>query len=827
MATPQEEAAKRALALLKEQAELQQQINGSFDAYMEGLERYRKMQKTINANVKIQAKLQSDLDDMVNGIVSASQDDIDLQREKIKILQKQTKELNEQAKIHRDILADANKSKMALAKIGSAAIKGLAGSVDTIRNSFNKLTSLGLFEFDKAIKQSALSMGVLNEKTGGFRNTIKSASWQTSRIGIGLEDVAKIQGEYSSELGRAVELNEKSLVTISQIAKATTLGVEGASAMAVEMDKQAVSAEMTGKFINQTLDDTHKIGVNASKVIKNISSNIKMLNKYRFKDGVKGLAKMAATVTKLGVDMEFAASMSDKLWDVEGAVDMSAQLQVMGGAWANLADPFKLMYMARNDMDALTKSIADAAKQSMSLAKDGSIEMSAMEMQRLKIIAQQTGLEYDKLVESGKAAFKLAKIKTQVTGLSPELQEFIANTAEFKDGKAVIMFKGTPKLVSALSATDKDYLKRKMVEKKDMEERAKEAMSFDDAIKATLNGIKTYLMPMVEVINEKLLPRLDEFRKKFDAEKFGQRIEKIATVAGEFISGVGGVIFKVAEILGPEGALAAWAGLKLATWFANGVALAQGFNTSVNLGGGGGAGATGTGGMFGMSKGAGFKNNLSAGLGSKLLKLGGVATGLLTAYGDYQQNKEQGMSTKENLTRAGLKGAGAGLGAWGGAAAGAAIGSVVPVIGTLIGGLIGGALGAWGGGAIGEGAGNLTMGRPQNDAVFGGKPLSSDFSKGRAILQGGKISPIDNKDDILAMKPGGAVDKLMNSQRSEMVDSMKIEFGEIKINGNIKVDIPGTPGIALDIAKNNEFKREITRIVQSQLEINRNQKNSG
>jgi hypothetical protein len=27
--------------------------------------------------------------------------------------------------------------------------------------------------------------------------------------------------------------------------------------------------------------------------------------------------------------------MSDKLWDIEGAVDMSAQLQVMGGAWLN------------------------------------------------------------------------------------------------------------------------------------------------------------------------------------------------------------------------------------------------------------------------------------------------------------------------------------------------------------------------------------------------------------------------------------------------------------------------------------------------------------
>jgi hypothetical protein len=54
--------------------------------------------------------------------------------------------------------------------------------------------------------------------------------------------------------------------------------------------------------------------------------------------------------------MDFAAGMSDKLWDIEG--DMSAQLQVMGGAWAKLADPFHLMYMARNDMKGLTEEIA-------------------------------------------------------------------------------------------------------------------------------------------------------------------------------------------------------------------------------------------------------------------------------------------------------------------------------------------------------------------------------------------------------------------------------------------------------------------------------------
>ena len=40
------------------------------------------------------------------------------------------------------------------------------------------------------------------------------------------------------------------------------------------------------------MNDASSMGLNASKVIKNIQNNIKLLNRYNFKGGVKGLAKM-------------------------------------------------------------------------------------------------------------------------------------------------------------------------------------------------------------------------------------------------------------------------------------------------------------------------------------------------------------------------------------------------------------------------------------------------------------------------------------------------------------------------------------------------------
>jgi hypothetical protein len=72
----------------------------------------------------------------------------------------------------------------------------------------------------------------------------------------------------------------------------------------------------------------------------------------------------------------------------------------------------------------------------------------------------------------------------------------------FKDGKATVMVKGQPKLISALSTTDKQILATQMKTKEDMKERAEQALTFDEAFTNVINGMKIYLMPIITAINE-------------------------------------------------------------------------------------------------------------------------------------------------------------------------------------------------------------------------------------------------------------------------------------------------------------------------------------
>ncbi len=109
----------------------------------------------------------------------------------------------------------------------------------------------------------------------------------------------------------------------------------------------------------------------------------------------------------------------------------------MGGAFASMADPFQLMYKARNDVKGLTEDLAKAAMEGATFNKEtGEFELATAQMHKLRIIAEQTGLEYEDLATMGKNAAKFAKIKSQMTfdfgtGKDAEaLKEFVSSTSK-------------------------------------------------------------------------------------------------------------------------------------------------------------------------------------------------------------------------------------------------------------------------------------------------------------------------------------------------------------------------------------------------------------
>ena len=54
--------------------------------------------------------------------------------------------------------------------------------------------------------------------------------------------------------------------------------------------------------------------------------------------------------------------LADKAFSPEGAMELTAQLSAVGGAFGAMNDPLKLMYMTTNDMNGLQDALAGTVK---------------------------------------------------------------------------------------------------------------------------------------------------------------------------------------------------------------------------------------------------------------------------------------------------------------------------------------------------------------------------------------------------------------------------------------------------------------------------------
>jgi len=626
-----------------------------------------------------------------------------------------------------------------------------------------------LLEQQKAVKGTELSMGILSNQAKGFRNNIYKSSLTTTQMGVDTKDLAKLHGTYSDKIGRSVQLSEEQMESMAELAKGTVLGIEGAAEFAAEMEHFNVSVKGSTALVEGMLKQSHKMGVNSGKVIKNVQKNIKMLHKYNFKDGVKGLTKMAALATKFKFEMESIAGFADNLMTPEGAVEAASKLQVLGGAWAKMGDPFELMYRSRNDLTGLTEDILDATTATARFDKDsGEITIDPMELHRLREVAKVTGISAEELSKMAKAKARFNAITSNVSSaFSEEDKQYIEGLATWDDKKKEFVIttqvgdESVTESVNALRQITPQIIKSQVDFQQTLKKNATQAMTFADKWEGLENMFKSMLLPGFESFAKAMEDTIGDFHAWASDAKLTENLIDFGKSVGE----LAGSIVKFAANNPFTAGILALVG-SAAVWVARGMQLGMGFNMTASKMGLGGGGGMNKGGMFkngafNLGKNGSMamgKNGGRLGMLGKMGRAGrsgmgigaGVIGGVAAGYDEWSENSAAGMDNGENASRTAMRGIGGGLGGWGGAAAGAAIGSVIPVIGTLVGGIIGGALGAWGGSEIGDVAGDFSHGKS-------GRKLNDFISRG-----GESPVPFSKDDTVLGAKKGGPIDNLLN-----------------------------------------------------------------
>lgn len=738
-------------------------------------------------------------------------------------------------KHHKEQLALLRKQKLTLTNIANSIGSSMYSSLKKNWGWYNKM--------DKAARNTATSMGLTGDHLNQHRKSLNKVATRTADIGVTYEQINKSQAQYSSNIGRAVQLSDAGVEAMGELSVGAMLGAEGAANLAANMDVFGKSVVSTRDTIEETMNLSTKMGVNATKVIEIMTQNLKLANQYNFEDGVKNLTNMAAMTAKFKLDMQSVANMSEKLFEPEGAVEMAANLQVLGGGFAKLADPFKLMFQARNDMEGLQESIIKATSGIADFnEKTGEFHVSAQELHRLRYVAKSTGIELSELVETAKRYAEVDMIKKNISpNIDPEFREFISSTAKWnedKKGFTMTVVNKEGERVEKLVQNLKNYeVKRMKSEEATLKERSKTLLTLTDKWSNLLTKLGYAFLPIFQSLDETLSEPLQRFieylSQKRVVEKlqdFGKQISKFIIDfkddVMDFIDGAKSIGDVFSNNLLVTGGLIAGAIFSTTKWIGNGVALGIGFNMTAmkNMMGRGGEGPLSH--MINPSDyGSEYKSPIDGAKSGKFGKFGkygrnigkfgkgagrvGGVLGLASLIPNLIGNIG---NEKLDIGDALLKTVDQNKGMLGGAALGALIGS------------LGGPIGM----GVGMGVGALAdMFLPQvgDWGNKGNKFSSSSFAKSSPkkissvddfISRPDGLTKINSEDTLIGAKKNGPIDKMVSgNQTPSKLDinfkPLKIEISPIEIKSNNKT-------LNIDHFENNpKLIRELSRIIQEEI----------
>lgn len=297
----------------------------------------------------------------------------------------------------------------------------------------------------------ARDVGLSREQTHALGASFRAALPEVLLMGGEMSDITNTYATFMEQTGRLRFFSDEDLITVNSISRATKMLPSDTAKMAESFDLMGLSVETMNESLVDVFVSSQKIGLNSTKVIKTLQSNIKAMQAYSFAGGVRGMTEMAKQAVKMRIDVSDVLQMADKFYQPEAALEAAANLQMLGGDIAKaFGDPFETMYLARNKPEELAKRLQEMTENMLQFNEEsGQYELPAEGRMQLKAAGEQLGINTEKMVEMARQASKIKDVKMKISGnaFDDDVREGIAGMAKMKDGKWVVDFrdeKGKP-----------------------------------------------------------------------------------------------------------------------------------------------------------------------------------------------------------------------------------------------------------------------------------------------------------------------------------------------------------------------------------------------
>jgi len=311
-------------------------------------------------------------------------------------------------------------------------------------------TGLVVNEITTYYQQQSALLDIINKKTGltgefaeNIRQELTRANPQLELMGISFDELARSASDVVSNSGRFVALNRETWTEAGYAATAYVGSLSELVAMYPEFEKVGIGAGSVAKQIDIVGKRSVELGLQSQKTTKDLNANLSKLNEYGFKNGVQGLSEMVRRSTELRMNMSEVFKIAEKVFEPEGAIDLAANLQAIGGAIGDFNDPLKLMYMATNNVEGLGTALEGVAGSLATYNQEqGRFEITGVNLRRARALAKELGVEYGQLANAAIASAERTSAASDLmaTGLSldEDQKRFLTNISTMKDGKMTI-----------------------------------------------------------------------------------------------------------------------------------------------------------------------------------------------------------------------------------------------------------------------------------------------------------------------------------------------------------------------------------------------------
>lgn len=301
------------------------------------------------------------------------------------------------------------------------------------------------------LKQESVLLSEVNTKTGisgdlseGLRDSMISASKEARAYGFQLSEIGDFYTTLSEQSGKFSLINQKTIERVAPVAAALGMTMSQLAESIGDYEKVGIGAKEATEAIGKSATNAISLGLNAKKVADGMKESVGRLNEFGFRNGIQGLERMVQKSIEFKVSMDNVATIAEKVLNPEGAIDLAANLQVLGGAIGDFGDPIKMMYDATNNVEGLQDSLIGAAKGLATYnSEQGRFEITGINLRRAREMANSLGISMGDLTKTAVAAQERMAASTTLMGsglkIDDKEKEFLTNLSRMEGGEMKIV----------------------------------------------------------------------------------------------------------------------------------------------------------------------------------------------------------------------------------------------------------------------------------------------------------------------------------------------------------------------------------------------------